>query len=131
VTEQIDRDPGIALLGDPDHIGDVRDIVGNVLDVEALALGLAPAAQVDGVHDEPLGGELLAGPDVLPAVRVQPVADGDDRAWRALRPPGPQVKPEAARPGEVFFGHRSPPSIASPMSVTPAGRNPTSPHGRD
>ena len=52
VAEQVDRQALMPLLGDPDHPADVGDILGDVLDVEPLALGLAAAAQVDGVDGE-------------------------------------------------------------------------------
>jgi hypothetical protein len=74
----------MALPGDGDHSGDVGNIFVDGLDIKPFALGLSPPPQVDRIDGEALGRELLRRPGILAAVRIDPVADGDDRAGLAL-----------------------------------------------
>ena len=81
VAEQEHRQAGIARLRDLHGAGDVAHIVGDILDIEALAFRLAAAAQIERVNREAALHELLGRPDVLPAVRVDAVADDQRGAW--------------------------------------------------
>ena len=57
---------------------DVIDVVGELLDVEALAVGLAAAAKIERVDRKPAGGQLLGDPGVVAAVGVEAGHDHDD-----------------------------------------------------
>ena len=78
MTEQEDRQARVARFREFHDLGDVAHIVRNVLDIEALALGLSAAAQIERVDGEPGLHELLGRPDILTAVRIDAVADHDD-----------------------------------------------------
>ena len=75
VAEQEERQAGLALLGDADQPAEVVGPVLDPLDEIALAVGLAAAAQVERIDGEAAADELLGGPEILAAVRVEPVAD--------------------------------------------------------
>ncbi len=72
--------PGFFLLGEVDQRREVRDVVLDLLEVESFALRLATAAVVDRVDREARSHELLGGPLVVAAVRVDAVRDDDERA---------------------------------------------------
>ena len=87
VTEQEHRQAGLPRLRERHERRHVADVVGERLDVEALAVGLAAAAQVEGVDGEPGGRELLGHPRVVAAVRVEAGDDDDHAAWVRCRTP--------------------------------------------
>ena len=62
--------------------GHVADVVRELLDVKALAVRLAAAAQIHRVHGETAGRELLGDPRVVAAVRIE--AGHDDDAPRGV-----------------------------------------------
>ena len=65
--------PGSRDFASVDERVDVVEIVGDRLDVEALAVGLAAAAQIERVDGEAARDELLGRPGVVAAVRVEAV----------------------------------------------------------
>jgi hypothetical protein len=105
VAQHVDGQPRMTLLRDPGQPAQVGDVVGDVLHIEALAVRLAAAAQVECMGSEAPGGKLLADPAILPAMRVHAVADHHDRAGRSLRQPGMGVDAHAAGAGEIVFLH--------------------------
>jgi hypothetical protein len=119
VAEQIERQGGVSLPGDGDQTADVGDVLGDILDVEALALGPAAAAQIDSVGREARCSQLFAGPEILAAVRVHAMADHDDRARRSLRRPRAHVDPEPPEAREVLFDHFPPSAM---FSMTPSAK---------
>ncbi len=92
MTEQENRDTGLARLRELDEAMQIGDIFVEALDVIALALGLSASSQIDRVSSEPALGELLADPLVHSAVRVEAMADCHDRARRYVRSPRPHVQ---------------------------------------
>ena len=85
------------------NVATSSDVVGELLDVEALAVGLAAAAKIERVDREPVGDQLLGDPDVVAAVRVEAVRDEHDGAAagglrrharvKILSPPSPSNEP--------------------------------------
>jgi hypothetical protein len=59
MPQQEYRQPRVALLCDPDQSGDVGHVLRHVLDVVALAIGLAASAQIDRKDREPALGHPL------------------------------------------------------------------------
>ena len=64
---------------------DVVHVVVELLDVEALAVGLAAAAQVERVDGEAAARRTVGGPEVVPAVGVEPGKIATTRAAPAGR----------------------------------------------
>ena len=58
VAEQENRQARLARFHERDECGHVRDVVGESLDVESLAVGVSPSSQIEGVGSKPGGGEL-------------------------------------------------------------------------
>src|SRR5947209_19969166 len=61
----------------------VVEIVLELLEVEPVAVGFAASVQVERVHGQPFGHELLGRPAVVPAVRLDAVTDDHDGARRS------------------------------------------------
>src|SRR5262249_8446236 len=87
VTEQEHRQPWFARLHDVDERREILRPVRELLHEEALALRAATAAMIQRVDGEPVGCELLGGPFVQAAVRVQSMGDDDHAARIVLRLP--------------------------------------------
>src|ERR1700724_2414673 len=98
VPEQVHGQIGFARLRQRDDGCDITHIIGKLLDVEAFAVGVATSAQIQRVHGQTGGCELLADPLILPAVSVEAVADDDDRPSGALWTPRSHEDVETARP---------------------------------
>ena len=99
----------------------VAQIVPELLEVVTLAVRLAPAVQVQRVHREAAGHELVGRPEIMTAVGIETVDDHDHAAglafwtiafwtiafWTiAFRTPGPDENLETLRPFDSFFFHR-------------------------
>jgi hypothetical protein len=87
VTEQEDGQAGLARFRQLHEAVYVAGVVTDVLDPETLTVGLAAAAQVQCVHGKAAGHELFGYPQVLTAVGVDAVDDGDNSARFSLRSP--------------------------------------------
>jgi len=88
VAQQEDREAGMARDREIDQAGQVFDIVVDGFDKEALTVRPAATAKVERVDGVAFRDQALGSPDVLAAVRIDPVADGDDRlggGWPAAR----------------------------------------------
>ena len=85
---------------------DVVQVLGELLDVEAFAARPAAAAQVEGVDREAARRQLLAGPQVVAAVGVDPVTDGDDGLGGTRRPPRPDEDLGASARYRLFAHRR-------------------------
>jgi len=107
---------GVARPGDQDSAAQVGHVVGDVLDVEALALGKAAAAQVEGVGGHAARGGLPSGPGLLAARLVDSVADHDDGQGLALRCPRAHV---------VSPTIRTPATCVTEVRVWLRGQDPT------
>src|SRR5450432_537059 len=81
---------------------DVADIIGEGLDVETLAVGLAASTQVNGINREAARDELLGCPSVVTAVRVEAGNDDDNAAQLARRTPRSKDNSETADASEFF-----------------------------
>jgi hypothetical protein len=99
-----DRQTGMARLGDLHGARQVGNIVGDILDVEALALRLAAAAQIEREYRMALLHQFAGGPEILAAMGVHAVADHDDGARCAVGLPRAQVDLEVALAVECLFG---------------------------
>ena len=86
VSKQEDRQPRMTGLCESDRRGDVADVVRDILDEEPFTVGSAAAPQIERVDGKAGGGELFAGPQILPAVGIDAVTDDDHRARRGRTP---------------------------------------------
>jgi hypothetical protein len=80
-----------------DHVN-VVDIVIDLLDVEALAVRLPPAVEIQRVHRQPVLDELPRHPSVVAAVGVEAMTDSDNRPSRG----GPPRSDEDVEPLRTF-----------------------------
>ena len=106
VAEHEHRQPRLTRpreLHDQVHVGLV---LRKLVDVVPLAIGLAAAAQIERIDRKPARDELLRGPEVVAAVRIEAVHHHDDRARLALRPPPARENPQSACAVESFFAVR-------------------------
>jgi hypothetical protein len=104
VSEDEQRNPSSLAGADQGHeVGKVGHVIIECVDVIALTVRLAVAAQVGGVHREPLLDELLGRPLVHTAVGLPPVHDDDDSARGALRAPRAMVEARASTAAEEVF----------------------------
>src|SRR5262249_55892583 len=62
--------------------GHVADIIRDVFDIETLTIRSSASAQIQRVYGVALADELFGRPDVLTAMRVDAMADHDDRSRR-------------------------------------------------
>ena len=95
MPEQIERQPRIARLGQRDRLAKVGDIIVDAVDEEALALRPPAPAQVERGDREARLDEPPRRPIILPAMRIDPVAQHHRAARILARPPVPR---EDARP---------------------------------
>jgi hypothetical protein len=95
------------------------DVVGHLREVEALAVGLAAAVQVDGMDRQPLRQQLPRRPVVIAFVRLDAVHDADDGARRRGRDPRADEDLQPAADGDAFFAGVM--ATAVPMGVPPGG----------
>src|SRR6185295_4502661 len=105
VTEQEHRQPRLARLDDVDEGREILRPIRELLHEEALALGAAAAAMIQRVDSEPVGCELLCGPFVQAAVRVQSMGDDDHAARLAGRLPLAREDLDALDAFETSFSH--------------------------
>src|SRR5215510_3536515 len=105
VTEQEHRPARLARLDDVDEGREIPGPIRELLDEEALALGAAAAAMIQRVDGEPVGRELLRGPFVQAAVRVQSVGDDDYGARPTRRLPFAREDLDALDAFEASFSH--------------------------
>jgi hypothetical protein len=118
VTEQEERQARMPSLGELHHRVDVVHVFRHVVDVEALALGLAAAAKVERIHGVAVRDELLGGPAILPSVGIHAVADDDDRTGVAAgRTPGAHENARAAVVTDLLLcernSHRRTPAVSN------------------
>ena len=107
VSEHEHGQPRLTRCGQRHNGLDIADIIRELLDVEALAVGPAAAAQIARIDGDAVGHELFRHPRVVRAVRVEAVDGDDDTAWRCGRTPRSDEQPEAARAVHCFFTHRT------------------------
>src|SRR4051812_4205566 len=60
---------------------------------------------IQRIHGEPPGSELLGGPPVLAAVRIESMRDDDDAMGAARRMPGAREDLQPPEPFEAALGH--------------------------
>ncbi len=98
VAKNEDRERAFAGAREIDELLDVAHVVGELVDIEVLPLGATVAAEVERVDGEPSRRELLSGPLVEAAVRLEAVNQDHDalglgrglpRAGKILMPPSP------------------------------------------
>src|SRR5262245_17891209 len=87
VAEHEERDAGLARLREMHERGGVPDVVAELLDEEALALGAPAPPEIDRIHREPAGRQLIGDPRVVAAVGVEAGNNRDDGTDAGLRPP--------------------------------------------
>src|SRR5689334_154737 len=88
MAEQESLQLRLARFGEIDERIDISLVFTDILHVEALAIGFAAAAQIDGVNGIAVAHELIGRPLIVGAVCVEAVAERDDSARRAVRAPG-------------------------------------------
>ena len=88
VAEQVHRQPWFPRFHQRDEGGHVADVVPERVDVEALAVGLTATAQIQRVHRQPIGDQLLSRPRVVRAVGIEARNDHDRRSRCETRTPG-------------------------------------------
>jgi hypothetical protein len=93
MSEQKDRQTGFARCRQLHESVDVAQVLLEAFDVEAFAVGLAAAAQVEGVDREAVRDQLLGNPDVVAAMRVEAMDEHYDRTRRHVGPPGANEDP--------------------------------------
>src|SRR5581483_62739 len=92
VAEQVRGQAAFVCLDDRGDVRDVVDVVVERVDVEAFAVGLAAAPQVQRVHHQIGGGELFGHPFVVAAVRIEAGDDDDGGAGRGGWAPAAHVE---------------------------------------
>src|SRR5262249_55357165 len=80
MSKQKHRPAGFARLHEPYEGREVVHIVGEFVDVEALAIRSAAPPMVEGVGCQAACDQLLCCPQILAAVRIEPVRDDHDSA---------------------------------------------------
>src|SRR5207237_2728849 len=87
VPEQEELEPGMARFRDRYRACDVCDVIRDILDIEALAFRTPPAAQVERENRIAAPDQLIRRPEMLPAMRIDAVADDHHRTRLARRLP--------------------------------------------
>src|SRR5258708_1950562 len=103
MTQQEHRQARLSGFREPHEGVDVVEIVVKLLQVEPVAVRLAAPAQVYRVHREPVRHELFGDPCVVPAVRLNAVADSDHAASFPSGPPRSNKNIETSYPRDPFF----------------------------
>src|ERR1700730_3195763 len=103
VSEQIQRQPGVARFGQGDYACDIADVVGHLVYIESFTVRAPTSAQIQSVNREAERGELLADPLILTAARVEAVTDDDDRASNSVGTPGPDEDVQTRHHFNFFF----------------------------
>ena len=103
MTEQEHGQARLSGFREPHEDVDVVQIVVKLLQVEPVAVRLAAPAQVDREHRELVRHELFGDPCVIPAVRLDAVADSDHAASFPSGPPRSNKNIETSYPRDPFF----------------------------
>ena len=102
VAEQEHRQAGLARLGHLDDVGEVVDVVVDLLDEEALALRPAAAPMIQRVHGEPAATSCSATQRYCPLCELNPwemtttacgAVAGNHARVKILTPPIPSKLP--------------------------------------
>src|SRR5499427_1052210 len=105
VTEEEHRQARLVRLDYVDERREITRPIRELLDEEALALGVAVAAMIQRVDGEPLGNKLLGYPFVLAAVRVEYMGDDNHGVRLARRLPLAREDLDAVDAFEASFSH--------------------------
>jgi len=81
MPEQKHRQPWLVGFGHCDEGCDVVDVVPEVLDIVALVVRLATAAQIQGIRRESMADELFGHPLGITAGRIEPMYNHHDGPW--------------------------------------------------
>src|SRR5262249_3064501 len=111
VTEHERRQTVLARFHQRDESRHVADVVVELLDVEALAVRAAAAAQIDRVRRQAVGRQLIRHPLVIAAVRVEAGNDRHYAARRLRRRPRSEEDVEPGDVGEVVLSRGTRPKL--------------------